>query len=65
MFKKAFGLAASASAAAAIATAVWAQTGDPPKGKSIEELGRVVFQTSCTPQAQARSACSTWNLRGT
>ena len=54
MFKKAFGLAASASAAAAIATAVWAQTGDPPKGKSIEELGRVVFQTSCTPQAQAQ-----------
>ena len=54
MFKKAFGLAASASAAAAIATGVWAQTGDPPKGKSIEELGRVVFQTSCTPQAQAQ-----------
>ena len=54
MFKKAFGLAASASAAAAIATGVWAQTGDLPKGKSIEELGRVVFQTSCTPQAQAQ-----------
>ena len=54
MFKKAFGLAASASAAAAIATAVWAQTGDPPKGKSIEELGRVVFQTSCKPHAQAQ-----------
>jgi len=54
MLKKAFGLAASASAAAAIATGVWAQTGDPAKGKSSEELGRVVFQTSCTPQAQAQ-----------
>jgi tetratricopeptide (TPR) repeat protein len=54
MFKKAFELAAAASAAAAMATGVWAQTGDLPKGKSIEELGRVVFQTSCTPQAQAQ-----------
>src|SRR5262245_37634967 len=52
MFKKAFALAAAASAAAA--TGVWAQTGDLPKGKSIEELGRVIFQTSCTPQAQAQ-----------
>ena len=54
MFKKAFCLAASASAAAVIATGAWAQTGDLKKGKSIEELGRVVFQTSCTPQAQAQ-----------
>jgi tetratricopeptide (TPR) repeat protein len=54
MFKKAFGLAAAASAAATVATGVWAQTGDLAKGKSIEELGRVVFQTSCTPQAQAQ-----------
>ena len=54
MFKKAFGLAAAASAAAAMVTGVWAQTGDLAKGKSIEELGRVVFQTSCTPQAQAQ-----------
>src|SRR5262247_180309 len=54
MFKKAFGLAASVSAAALIATGVLAQTGDQPKGKSIEELGRVIFQTSCTPQAQAQ-----------
>ena len=54
MFKNAFGLAAAASAAAAMATGVWAQTGDLPKGKSIEELGRVMFQTSCTPQAQAQ-----------
>ena len=54
MFKKAFALAAAASAAAAMATGVGAQTGDLPKGKSIEELGRVVFQTSCTPQAQAQ-----------
>src|SRR5262247_3669906 len=54
MFKKAFGLAASVSAAALIATGVLAQTGDLAKGKSIEELGRVVFQTSCTPQAQAQ-----------
>src|SRR6516164_7360534 len=52
MFKKAFGLAAAASAAAGMATGVWAQTSDLPKGKAIEELGRVVFQTSCTPQAQ-------------
>ena len=54
MFKKAFGLAAAASAAAAMVTGVWAQTGDLAKGKSIEELGRVVFPTSCTPQAQAQ-----------
>ena len=54
MFKNAFGLAAAASAAAAMSTGVWAQTGDLPKGKSIEELGRVMFQTSCTPQAQAQ-----------
>src|SRR4029434_3148805 len=54
MFKKAFGLAASVSGAALIATGVLAQTGDQPKGKSIEELGRVIFQTSCTPQAQAQ-----------
>ena len=54
MFKKAFGLAAAASAAATVATGVWAQTGDLAKGKSIEELGRVVFPTSCTPQAQAQ-----------
>ena len=54
MFKKTFALAAAASAAAAMATGVWAQTGDLPKGKSIEELGRVVFPTSCTPQAQAQ-----------
>src|SRR5262245_35909665 len=54
MFKKAFGLAAAASAAAAMATGAWAQTGDLPKGKSVEELGRVMFQTSCTPQAQAQ-----------
>ena len=54
MFKKAFGLAAAASAAAAMATGVWAQTPDPPKGKSVDELGRVVFPTSCTPQAQAQ-----------
>ena len=54
MFKKAFGLATAASAAAAMVTGVWAQTGDLAKGKSIEELGRVVFPTSCTPQAQAQ-----------
>jgi len=54
MFKKAFGLAAAASAAATMATGAWAQTGDLPKGKSVEELGRVMFQTSCTPQAQAQ-----------
>ena len=54
MFKKAFGLAAAASAAAMVATGVWAQTGDLAKGKSIEELGRIVFQTSCTPHAQAQ-----------
>src|SRR5262249_56987483 len=54
MFKKAFGLAAAASAAATVATGVWAQTGDLAKGKSIEELGRVVFQASCPPQAQAQ-----------
>ncbi|HKA64913.1 MAG TPA: hypothetical protein VKD00_04195, partial [Methyloceanibacter sp.] len=54
MFKKAFGLAAAASAAATMATGAWAQTGDLPKGKSVEELGRVMFQTSCTPQAHAQ-----------
>src|SRR5262247_2813062 len=54
MFKKAFGLAASVSAAALIVTGVLAQTSDQPKGKSVEELGRVIFQTSCTPQAQAQ-----------
>src|SRR5215475_8440459 len=54
MFRKALGLAAAASAAATVATGVWAQTGDLPKGKSVEELGRVMFQTSCTPQAQAQ-----------
>jgi len=54
MFKKAFGLAAAASAAVTMATGVWAQTGELTKGKSIEELGRVVFPTSCTPQAQAQ-----------
>src|SRR5215510_12784718 len=54
MFKKAFGLAAAASAAVTMATEVWAQTGELAKGKSIEELGRVVFQTSCAPQAQAQ-----------
>jgi tetratricopeptide (TPR) repeat protein len=54
MFKKAFLLAASVSAAALFATGVLAQTVHQPKGKSIEELGRVIFQTSCTPQAQAQ-----------
>ena len=54
MFKKAFGLAAAVSAAAAMATAAFAQTGDAAKAKSTEELGRVLFQTSCTPQAQAQ-----------
>jgi len=33
---------------------VLAQTGDLPKAKSTEELGRVQFQTSCTAQAQAQ-----------
>jgi hypothetical protein len=56
MFKKAFGLAAAVSAAAAMAIGVWAQTGDLPKGKSTEELGRVQFQTSCTAQAQVQTA---------
>jgi len=54
MSKRTFGLAAFASAAVAMASGVSAQTGDVPKGKSVDELGRVVFQTSCTPQAQAQ-----------
>src|SRR5499433_3999529 len=54
MSKRTFGLAAFASAAVAMASGVSAQTGDVPKGKSVEELGRVMFQTSCTPQAQAQ-----------
>jgi tetratricopeptide (TPR) repeat protein len=54
MSKRTFGLAAVASAAVAMASGVSAQTGDVPKGKSVDELGRVVFQTSCTPQAQAQ-----------
>jgi tetratricopeptide (TPR) repeat protein len=54
MFKKASGLAAAASAAVTIASGVLAQTGDLPKAKSAEELGRVLFQTSCTAQAQAQ-----------
>src|SRR6266498_4388522 len=54
MFKKAFGLAAAVSAAATMSAGVLAQTGDLPKAKSTEELGRVQFQTSCTAQAQAQ-----------
>jgi tetratricopeptide (TPR) repeat protein len=54
MFKKAFGLAAAVSAAATMATAALAQTGDLAKAKPAEELGRVQFQTSCTAQAQAQ-----------
>jgi tetratricopeptide (TPR) repeat protein len=54
MFRKAFGLAAAVSAAATMSAGVLAQTGDLPKGKSTDELGRVVFQTSCTAQAQAQ-----------
>src|SRR5262244_3735483 len=54
MSKRTFGFAVVASAAAVMASGVWAQTGDAPKGKSVDELGRVVFQTSCTPQAQAQ-----------
>ncbi len=54
MLRKAFGLAAAVSAAATMATGTLAQTGDLAKGKSIDELGRVQFQTSCTAQAQAQ-----------
>ena len=54
MLKKAFGLVAAVSAAATMATGALAQTGDLGRPKTTEELGRVQFQTSCTPQAQAQ-----------
>jgi tetratricopeptide (TPR) repeat protein len=54
MFKKPFGLAVVLLAAALISAGAFAQTGDVAKAKSTEELGRVLFQTSCTPQAQAQ-----------
>jgi tetratricopeptide (TPR) repeat protein len=53
MFRKPFGSAAALTAAAAIATGAFAHTHDSSEAKSTtQELGRVLFQTSCTPAAQ-------------
>src|SRR5690242_13297246 len=53
MFRKLYGSAAALTAAAAIATGAFAHTHDSPEAKSTpQELGRVLFQTSCTPEAQ-------------
>ena len=54
MLEKTCGLAAAALAATTMTTAALAHSDDLGRAKTIEELGRVQFQTSCTPEAQAQ-----------
>jgi tetratricopeptide (TPR) repeat protein len=52
MFGKFFGVAAAIAAATAYAAGAFAHDDSAKAKTSSEELGRVLFQTSCTPEAQ-------------
>jgi tetratricopeptide (TPR) repeat protein len=51
MLRTSYATAVAVAAAAAIATGAFAQSKDPSK-TTTDDLGRVLFQTSCTPEAQ-------------